>query len=82
MGKHSNFGPVDPQLNGIPAAGVIEEFKKALVEIRADPDKAILWREIIRQYPPSFLGQREKAVLMPFYGARRVREKYACTPHR
>jgi ClpP class serine protease len=43
MGKHSNLGPIDPQLNGIPAAGVIEEFQTAYNEIRADPQKVAVW---------------------------------------
>jgi membrane-bound ClpP family serine protease len=29
MGKHSNLGPIDPQIAGIPAHGVIEEFNRA-----------------------------------------------------
>jgi hypothetical protein len=62
MGKHSNLGPIDPQLNGIPAAGVIEEFRKALDEIKADPDAMAVWQYILRQYPPSFLGQCENGV--------------------
>jgi len=57
MGKHSNLGPIDPQLNGIPAAGVIEEFQTALKEIKKDPDAMQVWQYILRQYPPSFLGQ-------------------------
>jgi len=62
MGKHSNIGPIDPQLNGIPAAGVIEEFKTALREIKNDPEAINVWQYILRQYPPSFLGQCENGV--------------------
>jgi ClpP class serine protease len=62
MGKHSNLGPVDPQIRGIPAAGVIEEFKKAFAEIKADPKKVSVWQFIIRQYTPSYLGQCENSV--------------------
>ena len=29
LAKHSSLGPIDPQLRGIPAAGVIEEFDRA-----------------------------------------------------
>jgi ClpP class serine protease len=36
MGKHSNLGPIDPQLSGIPAHGVLAEFKRALEEIKLD----------------------------------------------
>ena len=27
MGKHSSLGPIDPQYLGLPAHGVVEEFK-------------------------------------------------------
>jgi ClpP class serine protease len=30
MGKQSSLGPIDPQLRGIPAQGVISEFRQAL----------------------------------------------------
>ncbi|MHB1938233.1 MAG: SDH family Clp fold serine proteinase [Acidobacteriaceae bacterium] len=62
MGKQSNLGPVDPQLRGIPAAGVIEEFRKAYEEISRDPQKISVWQFIIQQYPPSFLGQCENSI--------------------
>ena len=42
MGKPSNLGPIDPQFNGIPAHGVIEEFKRAKEEIKADPHNSIM----------------------------------------
>src|SRR5690606_2068773 len=29
MGRQSSLGPVDPQIGGMPAQGIIEEFKKA-----------------------------------------------------
>jgi len=62
MGKQSNLGPVDPQLNGVPAAGVIEEFKKAYEEIKQDQQKILVWQFIIQRYTPSFLGQCENAI--------------------
>src|SRR5260370_42264751 len=57
----SNLGPVDLQLNGIPAAGVLEEFQKAYDEYKRDPDSLQLWKFIISQYTPSFLGQCQNA---------------------
>ena len=33
MGKHSNIGPVDPQIGGTPCYGIIQEFEKAKNEI-------------------------------------------------
>jgi hypothetical protein len=62
MGKQSSLGPVDPQFGAISAAGVVEEFKKAFDEIKADPDRAKVWQFIIGRYAPSFLGQCENAV--------------------
>lgn len=62
MGKHSNIGPIDPHLRGIPAFGVLREFQKACRDVKKDPAKAELWRAIVGQYRPSFLGQCENAI--------------------
>ena len=56
MGKHSSLGPIDPQLNGINAIGVIDEFKKAREEINEDIANAPLWAPILSKYPPAFVG--------------------------
>lgn len=62
MGKQSNLGPIDPQFRGIPAYGVKHEFLRAIREIKKDPDKLHIWREIIGQYRPTFLSQCENAI--------------------
>jgi ATP-dependent protease ClpP protease subunit len=62
MGKHSSLGPIDPQFNGIPATGVIEEFQRAYEEIKADPAKGPVWQVIISKYHPTFLGECQKAI--------------------
>ena len=62
MGKQSSLGPIDPQLNGIPAHGVISEFKQALEEYKNDPDSLQIWKPIIGQYRPTFLGQCKKTI--------------------
>jgi len=62
MAKHSNLGPIDPQLRGVPAAGVKREFDRACREVREDPTKLPIWREIIGQYRPTFLSQCENAI--------------------
>ncbi len=62
MGKQSNLGPIDPQLRGIPAAGVRHEFRRAVREIRRDSSKTVVWQQIIGQYRPTFLGQCENAI--------------------
>ena len=62
LAKHSNLGPIDPHLNGIPTYGIIDEFKRAVKEIKKDPTNAIAWRPIIEQYRPAFLGQCQHAI--------------------
>jgi len=62
MGKQSSLGPVDPQFNGIPAHGVLEEFLKAHKAIIDDPRTIPLWQAVVAKYPPAFLGECEKAI--------------------
>jgi ATP-dependent protease ClpP protease subunit len=62
MGKHSSLGPIDPQFRGIPAHGVVEEFKRAHSEIKVDPSKAVVWQPIIAKYNPTLIGECEKAI--------------------
>lgn len=62
MGKHSSLGPIDPQFQGIPAHGVVEEFKRAHVAIKADPSTIPIWQVLLSKYPPAFIGECEKAI--------------------
>lgn len=62
MANHSNLGPIDPQLGGIPAYGVIEEFKRACEEVKKDPTKISMWQAIIGKYMPTFLDQCQNAI--------------------
>ncbi len=64
MGKQSNLGPIDPQLRGIPAHGVIEEFKRAHEEIKVDPSKLAVWQFILQKYHPTFLTECENALAL------------------
>lgn len=62
MGKASSLGAIDPQIGGIPAHGVVEEFKRAVAEVKADPACIPIWQPIIARYSPSFIGVCEKAI--------------------
>ncbi len=62
MGKHSSLGPVDPQFRGLPAHGVIEEFKRAFDECKSDQLKIAVWQPIIAKYSPTLIGECEKAI--------------------
>lgn len=62
MGKQSSLGPIDPQFNGLPAHGVIEEFERAAADIQENPALIPLWQPIIAKYHPTFIGECEKAI--------------------
>lgn len=62
MGKQSSLGPIDPQFNGLPAHGILEEFKQAHKEIKKDNSKIAVWQPIISKYHPTLIGECQKAV--------------------
>jgi hypothetical protein len=62
MGLHSSIGPIDPQLGGLPAHGVIEEFRQAAEQIKADPATIPVWQPIIGKYHPTLIGECQKAI--------------------
>jgi len=62
MGKQSSLGPIDPQIRGVACHGVVEEFKNAYTEIKADKSKIDVWQPIIAKYPPAFIGECKKAI--------------------
>lgn len=62
MGKHSSLGPIDPQIGGLPAHGIKEEFDRAVTEIGADPGRIHVWQPIIAKYSPTLIGECEKAI--------------------
>ena len=62
MGKQSSLGPIDPQLKGLAAHGVVEEFKTAYEEIKKDANKIPIWQPIIAKYDPTLIGECQKAI--------------------
>lgn len=62
MGKPSSLGPIDPQFSGIHAHGVLEEFKRAIKEVKDDQGKIPIWQAIIAKYNPTLLGECQKAI--------------------
>lgn len=62
LGKHSSLGPIDPQINGVAAKGVIEEFDRAKREIAEDQGSYLVWKAILEKYPPSFIDACQKAI--------------------
>jgi ATP-dependent protease ClpP protease subunit len=62
LARHSNLGPIDPHVRGVPAYGVVAEFKQAVKEIASDPSRIPVWQAIIGRYGPTFLSQCENAI--------------------
>ncbi len=62
LGKHSNLGPVDPQINGIPAHAVQKQFQKAYDEIKADPRTAPIWQPMLGKLNLSFIQECDWAI--------------------
>ncbi len=62
MGRPSNLGPIDPQINGVPASAVLDEFKKAAKDIKERPETIPLWQTIIGKYHPTFILSCENAI--------------------
>jgi ATP-dependent protease ClpP protease subunit len=62
MGRQSSIGPVDPQIMNMPAQGVLEEFKRAVTEIEANPASIPMWKEIIQKYWPTLITSCEHAI--------------------
>lgn len=57
MGKESSLGPTDPQIGGLPAAAILDEFERAAAEIQKDSTRALVWQPILSQLGPSAITQ-------------------------
>ena len=62
MGKHSSLGPVDPQIYGIPARTVIEEFELNKKEIEENPKSTPFWTILLDKYPSNFLFECKNTI--------------------
>ena len=62
MGKHSSLGPIDPQIGGVPAHGLIEEAQQAIEAVKSAPFTAPLYQMLFNKYGPTTLGEAEKAI--------------------
>ncbi|MFA6963638.1 MAG: S49 family peptidase [Patescibacteria group bacterium] len=62
MGRQSSLGPIDPQLGGLPAHGILEEFSQAFQEMAADQKKAFVWQPILNKYNPTLVGECQKSI--------------------
>lgn len=49
-------------MRGLPAYGVLEEFRRAVREIKKDQARLAVWQPIIAKYHPTFLSECENAI--------------------
>lgn len=66
MGRHSQLGPIDPQMLGVdgqyhPASAILKQFERAKLEIAADGTLLGPWVPILQAYGPSMLQECERA---------------------
>ncbi len=62
VGKQTSLGPIDPQIFGIPANLIIEEFTQAQEELSEDPSRAAYWQIRLMKYPATAYHQAMLAV--------------------
>lgn len=62
MGKHSFLGPIDPQIWGIPAFDIVQEFNAAYQDIKENPDIFRYWEILLSKYPIAIYSRCEKSI--------------------
>lgn len=62
MAKHSNLGPIDPQLGALACQGIINEVEKAKADITESANNRFLWEPILSKYTPTLIDTCEKAI--------------------
>lgn len=65
MGKHSQLGPIDPQLitpqGAMPARAVLDQFEKAREAVASNPASVGAYLPMLQQYGPALLQMCENA---------------------
>lgn len=62
MGKHSNLGPTDPQLNWVSAIKIVRIFESAKKEINENPSNALFWQPMLSRWDPTILETAQSAI--------------------
>lgn len=64
MGKHSSLGPIDPQLNGIPAYSIQSEFDDAKDDLMKGNKNFNYWRLLLSKYPAAYVKMASDAIAL------------------
>lgn len=63
MGKHSNLGPIDPQISGMPAHEFVNLLKQAKADI-SNGKNITYWQITLNKYPPTLFGICNNAIIV------------------
>ena len=61
MGRHSNLGPIDPQISGMPANEFVDLINQAMEDIQKHAN-INYWQMTLQKYPPTFFGMCNNAI--------------------
>ena len=61
LGKHSNLGPIDPQINSMPAHEFVNLLNHAMFDINSNKNVAY-WQMTLSKYPPTLFGLCNNAI--------------------
>ena len=64
MGKQSSLGPIDPQLNGIPAYRIQSEFEDAKIDLANGTQNFNYWRLLLSKYPAAYVKMAMDAIAL------------------
>lgn len=64
MGKQSSLGPIDPQLNGIPAYSIQSEFEDAKLDLANGTQNFNYWRLLLSKYPAAYVKMTMDAIAL------------------
>lgn len=62
LGRQSSLGPVDPQIAGMPAQGLIEEFERIKQDVTANPNMIHVWQPMLQKWWPTLLTSSQHVV--------------------
>lgn len=63
MGKHSNLGPIDPQISGMQAHEFVNLLKQAKADI-SNGKNITYWQITLNKYPPTLFGICNNAIIV------------------
>ncbi len=62
LGKHSAIGPIDPQVNGLPAHAILKDYERARADVLSNPLLGNLWAVRLNQIQFGFLNLCEQHI--------------------